>query len=130
VVPNPIVIVAAVYGVGAWAVVDLPGLPEYLVAGAGAFAAFLALALAHPAGMGMGDVKLAGVMGLYLGVSVIPALLVAFLTGSLVGLAMMARGGVGERKRGVPFVPFLALGGFVGVLAGPELVDLYADSFL
>ena len=101
-----------------------------LAAGAGAFTAFLLIALAYPAGMGMGDVKLAGVMGLYLGLEVIPALLVAFLTGSIVGVAMIARGGMGERKKGVPFAPFLALGGLVGLLAGPELIDLYADRFL
>jgi len=130
VVPNPIVLVAAVYGLIALAAVDLSALPEHLAAGAAAFLAFLLLALAHPAGMGMGDVKLAGVMGLYLGLSVIPALLVAFLTGTLAGLAVMARGGIGERKRGLPFVPFLALGGLVALLAGPELIDLYRDGFL
>ena len=78
----------------------------------------------------MGDVKLTGVMGLYLGLSLAPALLVAFLAGSLVGVGVMARGGIDERKSAVPFAPFLALGGFVGLLAGPELVDLYADTFL
>ena len=129
-VPNPIVLVAAVYALPAWAVVDPGMLPEVLVAGAGAFAAFLLIALAYPGGMGMGDVKLAGVMGLYLGLEVIPAMLVAFLAGSIVGVAMVARGGMGERKKGVPFAPFLALGGLVGLLAGPELIDLYADRFL
>jgi leader peptidase (prepilin peptidase)/N-methyltransferase len=43
---------------------------------------------------------------------------------------MIAREGAGARKRGVPFGPFLALGGLVGLLAGPELVDLYEDRFL
>jgi leader peptidase (prepilin peptidase)/N-methyltransferase len=80
--------------------------------------------------MGMGDVKLAGVMGLYLGVSVIPALLVGFLSGSLVGIAIIAREGSAARKKGVPFAPFLALGGLAGLLAGPELIDLYQDAFL
>jgi len=129
-VPNPIVLTAALYAVPAWLVVDPGALPEVLAAGAGAFTAFLLIALAYPAGMGMGDVKLAGVMGLYLGLEVIPSLLVAFLTGSIVGVAMIARGGMGERKKGVPFAPFLALGGLVGLLAGPELIDLYADRFL
>ena len=78
----------------------------------------------------MGDVKLAGVMGLYLGSAVVPALLVAFVSGAVVGMAMMARDGAGARKKGVPFAPFLALGGLVGLLAGPELIDLYADHFL
>ena len=71
-VPNPIVLTAALYAIPAWLVVDPGALPEVLAAGAGAFTAFLLIALAYPAGMGMGDVKLAGVMGLYLGLEVIP----------------------------------------------------------
>ena len=67
----------------------------------------------------MGDVKLAGVMGLYLGRLIVPALLVAFLVGTVVGLGMIARHGARARKVGVPFAPFLALGGLVALLAGP-----------
>jgi leader peptidase (prepilin peptidase) / N-methyltransferase len=78
----------------------------------------------------MGDVKLSGVMGLYLGASVIPALLTAFLTGSVVGLVIIAREGAQARKKAVPFGVFLAIGGIVGVLAGPELIDLYETNFL
>jgi leader peptidase (prepilin peptidase)/N-methyltransferase len=78
----------------------------------------------------MGDVKLAGAMGLYLGLSIIPAMLVAFLSGSLVGVVILAREGAAARKKAVPFGVFLALGGIVGVLAGPELIDLYETNFL
>ena len=78
----------------------------------------------------MGDVKLAGAMGLFLGLSVIPALLTAFLSGSVVGVAIIAREGAAARKKAVPFGVFLALGGIVAVLAGPELIDLYEDNFL
>jgi leader peptidase (prepilin peptidase)/N-methyltransferase len=78
----------------------------------------------------MGDVKLAGAMGLYLGASVIPALLVAFLSGSVVGIVIIAREGAAGRKKAVPFGVFLALGGIVGVLAGPELIDFYETNFL
>lgn len=130
IVPNRIVVPAAVYGVAAAAAVRAGDLPELLAAGAGAFIAMLLIALAYPAGMGMGDVKLAGVMGLYLGLSVVPALLAAFLSGSVVGVAIVARHGAAARKRAVPFGPFLAIGGILGLLAGPELVDLYADRFL
>jgi leader peptidase (prepilin peptidase)/N-methyltransferase len=80
--------------------------------------------------MGMGDVKLAGVMGLYLGSAVAPALLVAFVAGSVVGLGVIARVGAAGRKMGIPFAPFLALGGLVGMLAGPELVGLYLERVL
>jgi len=129
-VPNAIVAPAAVYGVGAAAVLATGELPELLAAGAGAFAGMLLIALAYPQGMGMGDVKLAGAIGLYLGVSVLPALLIGFLSGTVVGLGIIAGQGTSARKQAVPFGPFLALGGLVGVLAGPELVDLYSDSFL
>jgi leader peptidase (prepilin peptidase) / N-methyltransferase len=69
-------------------------------------------------------------MGLYLGLSIVPAMLVAFLTGSLIGLGMIAREGAQARKKAVPFGVFLALGGIVGMLAGPELIELYEDQFL
>jgi leader peptidase (prepilin peptidase)/N-methyltransferase len=128
--PNRIVYPLAVWGVIATLLVDQDDLVEHLIAGAGAFLFLFAAVLAYPRGMGMGDVKLAGAMGLYLGVSVIPAMLIAFLTGSVVGLAIIAREGAVARKKAVPFGIFLAIGGVAGVLAGPELIDLYEDSFL
>jgi leader peptidase (prepilin peptidase)/N-methyltransferase len=130
IVPNRILLPMAVWGMGASAFVRPDALPELLIAGAAAFAFLLLAALAYPAGMGMGDVKLAGVMGLYLGLDVAPGLFAAFLAGSVVGIAIMVRHGAGARKRGVPFAPFLALGGLVGLLAGPELIDLYSRTFL
>jgi leader peptidase (prepilin peptidase) / N-methyltransferase len=128
--PNKIVYPLAVYGVIATLLVDRGDLVENLIAGAGAFAFLLAAVIAYPRGMGMGDVKLAGAMGLYLGASVIPALLVAFLSGSVVGIVILAREGAAGRKKAVPFGIFLALGGIVGVLAGPELIDVYETNFL
>jgi leader peptidase (prepilin peptidase) / N-methyltransferase len=128
--PNKIVYPLAAYGVIATLLVDQDDLVENLIAGAGAFLFLLVAVIAYPRGMGMGDVKLAGAMGLYLGLSVIPALLVAFLSGSLVGVVIIAREGAAGRKKAVPFGVFLALGGIVGVLAGPELVDLYESNFL
>ena len=130
IVPNRILAPMAIFGVAASALVRPDALPELLIAGAAAFTFLLLTALAYPAGMGMGDVKLAGVMGLYLGLPVAPGLLVAFLTGSIVGIAIMLRQGAGARKQGVPFAPFMALGGLVALLAGPELIDLYSRTFL
>ena len=130
IVPNRLVAPAGVYGVVVAAVIEPAALPESLLAGVGAFSFLLLIALAYPAGMGMGDVKLAGVMGLFLGLSVVPALLCAFLAGSAVGLSMIVRHGAAARKRGVPFGPFLALGGLVGLFAGPELIELYVRTFL
>ncbi|MEA2308065.1 MAG: leader peptidase (prepilin peptidase) / N-methyltransferase [Thermoleophilaceae bacterium] len=130
IVPNKILLPMAVYGIAASAVVRTDMLPELLIAGGAAFTFLLLAALIHPAGMGMGDVKLAGVMGLYLGASIAPALLVAFLSGSVVGIAVMLRHGAQGRKRGVPFAPFLALGGVVALFAGTQLVHLYIHHFL
>jgi leader peptidase (prepilin peptidase) / N-methyltransferase len=130
IVPNKILLPLAVWGVAGSALVRTGDLPELLIAGAAAFTALLLAALAYPAGMGMGDVKLAGVMGLYLGTSVAPALLVAFFIGSVVGVAILARDGRDGRKKAIPFAPFLALGGVVALLAGPELVHLYTERFL
>jgi leader peptidase (prepilin peptidase)/N-methyltransferase len=128
--PNKIVYPLAAYGVIATLLVDRDDLVENLIAGAGAFAFLLAAVIAYPRGMGMGDVKLGGAMGLYLGLSIVPALLAAFLSGSIVGIAIIAREGAEGRKKAVPFGVFLALGGIVGVLAGPELIDVYESNFL
>jgi leader peptidase (prepilin peptidase)/N-methyltransferase len=128
--PNKIVYPLAAYGLIATALVERDDLVEHVIAGAGAFAFLLAAVIAYPRGMGMGDVKLAGAMGLYLGASVIPALLVAFLSGSVAGIVILAREGAAARKKAIPFGVFLALGGIVGVLAGPELIDFYESNFL
>jgi leader peptidase (prepilin peptidase)/N-methyltransferase len=130
IVPNKVLLPMAMWGIGASAVVRLHALPELLAAGAGAFAFLLLAALIHPKGMGMGDVKLAGVMGLYLGLSVVPALFIGFLSGSVVGVAVLARHGAKGRKKGVPFAPFLAIGGLAALLAGPALIHLYTHNFL
>jgi leader peptidase (prepilin peptidase) / N-methyltransferase len=82
--------------------------------------------MVKPGGMGMGDVKLIGVLALFVGPPVGVALLVALVTGTAVGAAIIARVGMSAgRKTAVPFGPFLALGGLVAVLAGPEIVDAY-----
>jgi leader peptidase (prepilin peptidase)/N-methyltransferase len=130
-IPNKILAPSAVAAVAILAATDSGKLPEHLIAGAAAGGFFLLAVLAYPRGMGMGDVKLAGVMGLYLGQDVAPALLAALLAGTLVGGAIIARKGAAEgRKTAVPFGPFLALGALVGLFAGPEIVDWYRQSFL
>jgi leader peptidase (prepilin peptidase)/N-methyltransferase len=128
--PNKIVYPMAAYGLVVSLIVATDDFPEHLIAGVGAFAFLLVAVLAYPSGMGMGDVKLAGAMGLYLGVSVVPALLAACFTGTVFGLAVIAREGAQARKKAVPFGVFLAIGGLVGVLAGPELIDVYESNFL
>ncbi|HWO16308.1 MAG TPA: prepilin peptidase [Solirubrobacterales bacterium] len=129
IIPNKILIVATVLGVAIAAIADPGSLPERAIAAVAAGGLLFLAALAYPRGMGMGDVKLAAVMGLFLGRNVAPAILVALLAGSLVGLAMIARHGAAARKKAIPFGPFLALGGVVGLLAGEELVDWYLNTF-
>ena len=129
VIPNRILIVAAVLGVAIAAATDPGSLPERAIAAAAAGGLLFGAALVYPRGMGLGDVKLAAVMGLFLGRDVGPAILVALLAGSLVGLAMIARHGAAARKQAIPFGPFLALGGVVGLLAGNEIVDWYLGTF-
>lgn len=108
-----------------------PGrLVEHLVAGALAGGFLAAAVFAYPAGMGMGDAKLAAVMGLVLGRAVAPALFVALIAGTLAGVAVMARLGVSEgRRTRIPFGPFLALGSIVGLFAGDALVNAYLKGF-
>jgi leader peptidase (prepilin peptidase)/N-methyltransferase len=96
----------------------------------GALGAFLGglmclVVLAYHTGLVHGDVKLCAAMGLFLGDAVAPAILAALLTGSVVGLAIIARHGSRARKMAIPFGPFLAIGGVVGLLAGEQLIDLY-----
>lgn len=129
IIPNKILFVAAVMGVAIAAATDPASLPERAIAAVAAGGLLFAAALAYPRGMGLGDVKLAAVMGLFLGRAVAPAILVALLAGSLAGLALIARHGAAARKRAIPFGPFLALGGVVGLLAGNQLVDWYLGSF-
>lgn len=125
VLPNRIVYPLAAWGLVATLLVERGEVAEHLVAGGGAFLFLYLAALAHPGGMGMGDVKLAGVLGLYLGAAVIPALLVAALSGTLAGVGMMLREGPAALKRTLPFGVFLALGALVAILAGGELIELY-----
>jgi leader peptidase (prepilin peptidase)/N-methyltransferase len=129
VIPNKILLAAAVAGVAIVAIGDPSSLPERAIAAAAAGGGLFLVALAYPRGMGLGDVKLVAVMGLYLGRNVAPAILVALIAGSAVGLALIARHGAEARKRAIPFGPFLALGGVVGLLAGDQLVDLYLSTF-
>jgi leader peptidase (prepilin peptidase) / N-methyltransferase len=129
VIPNKVLLAAALAAVAIAAATDPGSLPERAIAAAAAGGLLFAAALAYPRGMGLGDVKLAATMGLFLGRAVAPALLVALLAGSLVGLALIARHGAVARKRAIPFGPFLALGGVVGLLAGEQLVDWYLGAF-
>jgi leader peptidase (prepilin peptidase) / N-methyltransferase len=130
IIPNIITGPAALAAVVAIAALDSDFLPEALIAGAAAGGFFLVAAILYPRGMGMGDVKLAGMLGLYLGRAVAPAIFIALIAGVVVGAAVIARKGAKEgRKTAVPFGPFLALGGVIAFFAGEDIVNAYLDHF-
>jgi leader peptidase (prepilin peptidase)/N-methyltransferase len=130
IIPNKLMLVGLVVAPSIVVLTRPDDLVEHTIAGVAAGGFFLAAVLAYPAGMGMGDVKLAGVMGLFLGRAVGPAIFVALLAGSLIGALIIARKGAkAGRKTKVPFGPFLALGGLVGLFAGGPIVDWYLDTF-
>ena len=81
--------------------------------------------LVYPAGMGMGDVKLALLMGAALGKLVAVALMLGMIFALVPGIYLLARHGRAARKMGIPFAPFLALGSFVALFAGDFLLDWY-----
>jgi leader peptidase (prepilin peptidase)/N-methyltransferase len=131
IIPNAITLPAALAAVAIGAVTRPSGVPTQLIAGAVAGGFLLVFALAYPRGMGMGDVKLAAVLGLFLGRSVGVALFVGVLAGTIAGAVIMARRGVAEgRRTAVPFGPFLALGGVVALVAGTPLVHWYLHSVI
>jgi leader peptidase (prepilin peptidase)/N-methyltransferase len=97
------------------------------------FGLYFVLALVYPAGMGFGDVKLAGVLGLYLGylgwAEVLVGGFLGFLLGGVVGGALMVLRRAG-RKSQIPFGPFMLAGALLAILWGGALADLYLDSAL
>lgn len=131
IIPNKLTALGAVAALVFGLALDPAGEPQRLIAGAGAGGFLLLAALAYPGGMGMGDVKLAAVMGLFLGRAVAPAILIALLAGVLVGAAIIARKGTRDgRKTAVPFGPFLALGAIVATFVGNDIVNAYVHHFL
>jgi len=131
IIPNKITYPGAVLAVVLVAVLDSDSLVEHLIAGAAAGGFLLVAAIVQPRGMGMGDVKLALVMGLYLGRAVAPAMFAALIAGTLIGAVIIARVGTKQgRKTAIPFGPWLAFGGLVGLFAGDAIVDWYLDTFV
>src|SRR3954470_3715018 len=130
IIPNRITGPAAIVAIVIGLTLDMDFVVEQLLAGAAAGGFFLLAALAYPRGMGMGDVKLAGMLGLYLGRAVAPAIFAGLIAGVVVGAAIIARKGAREgRKTAVPFGPFLALGAIFALFAGDPIIDAYLSSF-
>ena len=127
IVPNRVVLPAAAVVLALMTVAE-PG-PQWAIAAAAASGFLLAAALAYPSGMGMGDVKLALLMGAALGRTVSVALMLAMVAALVPAVVLLARHGSKARKMAIPFAPFLAFGSVVALFAGGALVHAYLSLF-
>jgi leader peptidase (prepilin peptidase) / N-methyltransferase len=123
IIPNRIVVPAGLIVLAANTALH-PG-PQWTIGAVGASGFLFAAALAYPAGMGLGDVKLAFLMGAALGKTVPVALFLGVFAALVPGLVLLARHGSAARKMGVTFGPFLALGSVVALFAGHWLLGAY-----
>ncbi|WP_210493450.1 A24 family peptidase [Patulibacter sp. SYSU D01012] len=128
-IPNAVTLPAAVAALVAGLALDGDGTPARVAWAAAAAGFLLVPALARPDGMGLGDVKLAGVLGLCLGPAVAVAVLAALVAATAWGAGLALRRGVGAARRTtLPFGPYLAAGGLVALAAGGPLVDAYVGA--
>jgi len=123
IVPNRIVVPALAVALVVQTIRD-PSV-EWIVSALGAGGFFLLLALVNPAGLGMGDVKLAAFLGAWLGYAVAVALFVGALLGAIPALVLLVRRGRGARSTTMPYVPALAAGAVVGLFFGEALLDAW-----
>lgn len=126
IIPNRIVLPAAAIVLVANTAID-PG-PQWILGAVGACGFLLVAALVYPAGMGMGDVKLALLMGAALGRTVPVALIVGMLAAVVPSIFLVVRYGAKGRKMGIPFGPFLAVGSIVALFWGAGILDAYLST--
>lgn len=127
IVPNWVVLPSAAV---VWTLMTLwdPSV-EWVIAGVGASLLLFVAALAYPGGLGMGDVKLALLMGVALGRAVAVALPLGMILALVPAVVLFARHGSGARKMAIPFAPFLALGSVIALFAGDALIHAYTSTF-
>ena len=113
-IPNVLTVALAIAAVALRLAFERGAIVEIVVAGAVCFVAFLLLAIAARGGFGMGDVKLAGVLGLLLGREVVPALLIGTVCGAVA--ALLAARSAGSRKATLAYGPYLCLGAAAVIL--------------
>jgi leader peptidase (prepilin peptidase)/N-methyltransferase len=123
IIPNRIVIPATAVALAVQTIRD-PSI-EWLVACVAAGLFFLLFALVYPAGLGMGDVKLAAFLGAWLGRDVAVALFLGSIFAVVPAVALLVQHGRAARKMGLPYGPFLAAGGVVALFAGGRLLDAW-----
>jgi leader peptidase (prepilin peptidase) / N-methyltransferase len=127
IVPNRVVLPAA--AVVLVAQTALSPSPEWALGAVGAAGFLLVAAIAYPAGMGMGDVKLALLLGAMLGRLVGVGLMLGMFAALVPSAVLFARHGAAARKMGIPFAPFLAFGAVVALFVGKPLLDAYFSTF-
>jgi leader peptidase (prepilin peptidase)/N-methyltransferase len=123
VIPNRIVVPTTIVVLAANTLLH-PSI-EWVAAGLGAALFFLLAALAYPGGMGMGDVKLAFLLGVGLGRTVPVAVMIGMISALVPSVILLARHGGAARKMAIPFGPFLALGGVIALFAGGAILHWY-----
>jgi len=126
IVPNRIVLPAAAIVLVAQTAIE-PS-PEWAIAALAAALFYFVAALAYPGGLGMGDVKLALLLGAMLGRGVAAAVAIGMVAALVPSIVILARLGARGRKTAIPLVPFLALGGLVALFVGRAIVDAYVGS--
>ena len=135
--PNRIVLPAYVVGVVLLtSAALLAGQPERilqaLIGGVALFGLYLLMAMLHPGGMGLGDVKLAGVLGMFLGWVGWGPLTVgafgAFFLGGLFSLVLILTRKA-NRKSGIPFGPWMLAGAWLGIFGGEAIATGYLSLF-
>jgi prepilin signal peptidase PulO-like enzyme (type II secretory pathway) len=127
IVPNRLVLPAAAATLVAHTLID-PS-PAWLVWALVASGALFLVVLAYPKGLGMGDVKLALLLGAMLGASVTVALMIGLFAALVPAAVLVSRHGGAARKMGVPLVPFLAFGSVVALFLGDAILDAYLALF-
>jgi prepilin signal peptidase PulO-like enzyme (type II secretory pathway) len=127
IVPNRIVLPAAGVALVLHTLIDPR--PEWLLASLGASGFLFLAVLAYPRGLGMGDVKLALLLGAMLGATVSVALAIGFLAALVPAVVLVLRHRASARKMAIPLVPFLSLGAVVALFLGDRLLDAYVSLF-
>ena len=125
VIPNRIVVPAAAVVLVSQTI--LHPSPEWAIAGFGAALFLFAMALVYPAGLGVGDAKLALLLGAMLGRNVIVAVMLGAIFGLVPSVVLIARHGSAARKMPIPFGVFLALGGVVALFFGDWILSKYLE---
>lgn len=125
IIPNAITLPGTVVGLALSTLADPRGWWVYIVSALGASAFLLVTAMVYPGGMGLGDVKMALLMGAFLGSAVIIGMFAGFMIGAVLGVALLALEGRAARKMKIPFGPFLAAGSVFAWFWGQQALDWY-----